>query len=40
MRARISEPGIVTYSGAGLRAIDISNPFIPREVGYFIKRAG
>jgi hypothetical protein len=27
---------IVTYYGAGLRAIDISNPFILREVGYFI----
>src|SRR6266513_1068963 len=26
----------VTYYGAGLRAIDISSPFILREVGYFI----
>ena len=26
----------VTYYGAGLRAIDISNPLILREVGYFI----
>ncbi len=29
---------IVTYYGAGLRAIDISNPFILREVGYFINK--
>jgi len=27
---------IVTYYGAGLRAIDISSPFILREVGFFI----
>jgi hypothetical protein len=27
---------LVTYYGAGLRAIDISNPYILREVGYFI----
>lgn len=29
---------IVTYYGAGLRAIDISNPFILREVGHFINK--
>lgn len=28
----------VTYYGAGLRAIDISNPYILREVGYFINK--
>lgn len=27
---------IVTYHGAGVRAIDVSNPFIMRELGYFI----
>ena len=30
--------GIWTYYGAGLRAIDISNPFMPREVGVFINK--
>jgi hypothetical protein len=29
---------IVTYYGAGLRAIDISNPYLLREVGYFINK--
>jgi len=31
-----SNSAFVTYYGAGLRAIDISNPYILREVGYFI----
>lgn len=29
---------IVTYYGAGVRAIDISNPYLLREVGYFINK--
>jgi hypothetical protein len=29
---------IVTYYGGGLRAVDISNPFILREAGYFINK--
>jgi hypothetical protein len=29
---------IITYYGAGVRAVDISNPYLMREVGYFINK--
>jgi hypothetical protein len=28
----------ITYYGAGFRAVDLSNPFVPLEVGYFFNR--
>ena len=30
----------VTWFGGGLRAVDFSNPYIPKEVGYYIPNPG
>ena len=30
----------VTWFAGGLRAIDISNPYLPREVGYYVPLPG
>jgi len=30
----------VTWFGGGLRAVDFSNPYIPKEVGYYIPQVG
>ena len=30
----------VTWFGGGLRAVDFSNPYIPKEVGYYVPNPG
>jgi len=30
----------VTWFGGGLRAVDFSNPYVPKEVGYYVPTPG